>query len=69
MNELPLKLAVRGQLASEEAKDLARRIRSEERGEMGSWLILAAGLAAAAVAAVGLLATWFNTKVTAITAN
>jgi hypothetical protein len=49
--------------------DLAERARDDERGEMGSWMILAAGLAAAAVTAVGLLTTWFGTKTTEITGN
>lgn len=55
------------------AKDVAaagaRRLRRDERGELGSWMILAAGLAVAAVAAVALLGPWFNTKTTSITNN
>jgi len=40
-----------------------------ENGEIGSWLILAAGLAVAAAAAVVALGPWVAGKVTAITAN
>ena len=47
----------------------AQRIGRDERGELGSWMILAAGLAVAAVAAVALLGPWFNQKTTAITSN
>lgn len=35
---------------------------TEERGEVGSWLIMAAGLAAGAVAAVAILEGWFEDK-------
>jgi hypothetical protein len=49
--------------------DLARQTRDDEGGEMGSWMILAAGLAVAAVAAVAALGPWFQTKVTSITSN
>lgn len=69
MSDLPLKLAIRGQLATEDAKDLARRLASEDRGEIGSWMILAAGLAAAAVTAAAALTTWLGNKTTAITSN
>jgi len=41
----------------------------DEQGELGSWLILAAGLAIAAGAAVGTLSGWFSDKVDAITSN
>lgn len=40
-----------------------------DRGEIGSWMILAAGLAAAAVAALALLTPWFGEKATDITNN
>ena len=69
MQELQLKAGVRYQLAKGRAGDLVGRLISEERGEIGSWLILAAGLAVAAGAAVGLLGPWLNTKVTTITSN
>ena len=46
-----------------------KKLRSEERGEVGSWMILAAGLAAAAAAAIALIGPWFGTKTTAITSK
>lgn len=69
MSDLPLKLAIRGQLAAQDGKELARRLASEDRGEVGSWMIMAAGLAAAAAAAIALIGPWLNTKATAITGN
>lgn len=69
MSDLPLKLAIRGQLAAEDVKELTRRLANEDRGEIGSWMILAAGLAAASVAAAAALTTWLGTKTTAITKN
>ena len=55
--------------AQMKAQDLAEEMRDDERGELGSWLILAAGLAIAAGAAVTALAPWFTGKVSAITGN
>lgn len=69
MSDLPLKLAIRGQLATEDLKELTRRLASEDRGEIGSWMILAAGLATAAVAAAAALSGWLGTKAAAITSN
>lgn len=69
MSDLPLKLAVRGQLAAEDGRNLVKKLRNEERGEVGSWMIMAAGLAAAAAAAIALIGPWINTKATAITGN
>ena len=69
MKELSLNLAVRGQIAKSKVTDLAASLFSEQRGEMGSWMILAAGLAAAAATAVGFLATWFAKKTTDITSK
>jgi hypothetical protein len=45
------------------------RIARDERGEIGSWMILAAGLAVAAAAAVALLGPWFDEKANDITKN
>ncbi len=65
--------AIRGYLAYQHGRDVVADFvsekASEERGEIGSWLILAAGLAIAAGAAVALLGPWLGTKVTAITSN
>ena len=48
---------------------LKDRVARNERGEIGSWMILAAGLAVAAVAAIGILKPWFSKKATEITKN
>ncbi len=69
MQELPLRAGVSYQLTKDRISRLAERVAEDERGEIGSWLILAAGLAIAAGAAVGLLGPWLNTKVTTITSN
>ncbi|MGB5755663.1 MAG: hypothetical protein WBM50_02010 [Acidimicrobiales bacterium] len=69
MQQLSVQTAVRYQIAKAKAADAVESFLDDERGELGSWLILAAGLAVAAAAAVALLAPWFNTKVTQITAN
>lgn len=49
--------------------DRVAGVTSDERGEIGSWMILAAGLAVAAVAAVAVLGPWFGQKTTSITRN
>ncbi len=65
--------AIRGYLAYQHGRDaVVRNVQdrvTDERGEIGSWLILAAGLAIAAGAAVALLGPWLGTKVTDITSN
>ncbi len=48
---------------------LERLAARDERGEIGSWMILAAGLAVAAAAAVALLGPWFSKKTGDITKN
>ena len=55
--------------AEMKTRDLAAQMRDDERGELGSWLILAAGLALAAGAAVATLGPWFDGKVSDITGN
>ena len=55
--------------AKMETQDRLEDMCEDEQGELGSWLILAAGLALAAGAAVGLLDTWFGEKVDAIREN
>lgn len=49
--------------------DRLERVGRDERGEIRSWMILAAGLAVAAAAAVALLGPWFNKKAGDITKN
>lgn len=61
---LVLVAAARGSLTAR----VARRA-GDERGELGSWMILAAGLAVAAAAAVAVLGPWFSSKATNITRN
>lgn len=46
---------------------VTRRMSRDERGEIGSWMIFAAGLAVAAAAAIAILGPWFSTKATNIT--
>ncbi len=63
------KQLVRGFVVGRNALDgVQTRLRNDE-GEIGSWLILAAGLAIAAAAAVVALGPWLAGKVTAITSN
>lgn len=69
MNNTYLRTAVGLQVLRAWTMDKAAELREDERGELGSWLILAAGLAVAAAAAIALLGPWFNTKVGQITAN
>ena len=56
-------------LALETMVERAKELGTDEQGEMASWLIMAAGLAAAAAAAIALLGPWIATKVGQITAN
>lgn len=49
------------------ATAMTRRVSRNERGEIGSWMIFAAGLAVAAAAAIAILGPWFNDKATTIT--
>lgn len=59
----PLRLAVMFIQAGDELAAKAR----EDRGEIGSWLLLAAGLALLAVAVGGQIAGWINGIVTTLT--
>lgn len=67
MQNLQHRIGVEYQLAKTRATDLANRAVEDEEGEIGSWLILAAGLAIAAGAAVAALTPWLQGKVTDIT--
>ncbi len=48
---------------------MKRRVARNERGEIGSWMIMAAGLAVAAAAAIVVLKPWFAKKSGEITKN
>ena len=64
-----MKLFVLYSLARISVTDRLERVGSDERGEIGSWMILAAGLAVAAAAAVAVLGPWFDQKAGDITSN
>ncbi len=64
-----LKLFVLYSIARNSVTDRLDRIGRDERGEIGSWMILAAGLAVAAAAAVLVLGPWFDEKAAEITEN
>lgn len=51
------------------SRRVTARVSRNERGEIGSWMIMAAGLAVAAAAAIAVLGPWFTTKAGKITAN
>jgi len=59
MHTKALRVATRTHTTASETLEKLRVAASDERGEMGSWMILAAGLAAAAVAVVAILGEWF----------
>lgn len=67
------KTFIRGGIALQDRRnataDFLNSKLSDERGEIGSWLILAAGLAIAAAAAGAALNGWIDTRVTDITSN
>lgn len=69
MHNAQLKAAVHYQVTKARIQELVERFVKDERGELGSWLILAAGLAIAAAAAVAALSPWFQGKVTNITSQ
>lgn len=58
MKMTALRVSVRAMLAKESVKDRLR----DDQGEMGSWLIMAAGLALAAIAVLGILQGWFTDR-------
>lgn len=65
MSKFQLQTVVKYQIA----KDRLVRNLSDDRGELGSWLILAAGLAIAAGAAISQLSGWFGEKTDQIISN
>lgn len=67
MNHLTLHAGVRYQLLRSRLKDRWDTAAQDERGEVGSWMIVAAGLAAAAVVIVGILGPWLEDQANAIT--
>lgn len=69
MRDLPLKAAVRLTVARAQVSQRIDDAVRDERGEIGSYMILAAGVALAAGAAVAILTPWFSQKATEIVAN
>ena len=67
------KTLIRGGMALQDRREATAEFVSsklgDERGEIGSWLILAAGLAIAAAAAGVALDNWIDGRVTDITSN
>lgn len=69
VNHLAMKALVVYTLTKTLVSDRLYEVTHDEKGEIGSWMILAAGLAAAAVAAMAILTPWFSDKASDITAN
>lgn len=69
MTMLSLKVLVLYVQARTAIGEGVERLHHDERGEIGSWMILAAGLAVAAAAAVAVLGPWFDQKAADITSN
>ncbi|MEM9133655.1 MAG: hypothetical protein AAF962_02490 [Actinomycetota bacterium] len=69
MKHLTLQAGVRCHLLRTHLRDRWDAAVDDERGEVGSWMIVAAGLAAAAVAIVGILGPWLQDQANAITGN
>ncbi len=69
MVTLSLRLLVLCIQARTAVVDRVEQMQGDERGEIGSWMILAAGLAVAAAAAVVVLGPWFDQKAADITSN
>lgn len=69
MNQLTMKALVMFTMTKAMVGDRLHEATHNDRGEIGSWMILAAGLAAAAVAAMLILTPWFSEKASDITSN
>ena len=69
MTDLAMRAMINWHLAKSRMGERVRDVVTNEDGEMGSWLIVAAGLAAAAAAVVGILEGWFEDKANDITSN
>lgn len=67
MKQQALKVAVRYQVVGVRARLRTREALEDERGEVGSWMIVAAGLAAAAVSIVSIVGPWLVDQANAIT--
>lgn len=68
-HRLTQRAGVRYQLTRMTVQERLSAAGGDERGEIGSWLIVAAGLAIAAAAAVGPLGDWIGERVLEITNN
>lgn len=69
MQSKTLVLQVQSKNAADQLRDRLDQAVRNESGELGSWMILAAALAAAAVAVAALLGPWLIEKANSITAN
>ena len=69
MSDLALRAMIKVHLAKARAGQWVRDGITDEQGEMGSWLIVAAGLAIAAAAVVEVLDGWFTEKAEEIKKN
>lgn len=68
MKQLSIRAGVRVMIARQRATEAVRTAMRDERGEIGSWLVLAAGLAVLAGAAVAAIGPWVTNHIQAITA-
>jgi len=69
MQSKNLLLQVQGKNAADRLRDRLEHAIEDQSGELGSWMILAAALAAAAVAVAGILGPWLSEKASDITSN
>lgn len=67
MKQQALRMAIRYQVTGINARTRLQDALDDERGEVGSWMIVAAGLAGAAVAVVAIVAPWLEDQARAIT--
>jgi hypothetical protein len=67
MNQLTIRAGVRMTIARQRIAQATKDAVRDERGEIGSWLVLAAGLAVLAGATVAVLGPWVTNHVNAIT--
>lgn len=72
MRDATIAAGVRAEIVRQDLADLRRRAidrLSDDSGEIGSWLIFAALIAAAAALAGAAIAGWFQQKAADVTSN